>query len=225
MTKTNTLNRTNIEWVKNPDGSKGYVWNPVWGCLHNCVYCYARQLAQRFGKTEDQKAFNPTWLQSNFDKSFPKKPSRIFVNSMSDICWWPWEWMESVLKKIADNPIHTFLFLTKSPGIYFGYKFPLNCRLGATITRERYLTKSLAYDRCDFISIEPMLEPIYPRDLDIFTWVIIGAETGNRKGKVIPKREWIAEIVDYCRANQIPVFLKDSLQEIWGRELIQEYPT
>ena len=53
--------------------------------------------------------------------------------------------------------------------------------------------------------------------------IMNGAETGNRKGRVIPKREWIAEIVDYCKANQIPVFLKESLREIWGEELIQEY--
>ncbi|KKL16914.1 hypothetical protein LCGC14_2490800 [marine sediment metagenome] len=208
------LTKTKIDWCD-------FSWNPVWGCRNNCPYCYARKLAKRFGDSE----FKPTWKQKNFDKPFPKKLSRIFVNSMSDICWWPWEWMESVLKKIADNRMHTFLFLTKSPGIYFGYEFPLNCRLGATVTREKYLTSSLALsEKCDFVSIEPMLERIYPQPLNIFTWVIIGAETGNRKGKVIPKRKWIAEIVDYCKANQIPVFLKESLREIWGGELIQEYP-
>ena len=207
------MTKTKIDWCD-------YTWNPVWGCLNSCPYCYARKLAKRFGDPN----FKPTWKQKNFDKSFPKKPSRIFVNSMSDLCWWPWDWIDSVLRKIDDNPLHTFLFLTKSPGVYFNYIFPLNCRLGATITREKYLTKSLAYDRCDFISIEPMLESIYPKDLDIFTWVIIGAETGNRKGKIIPKREWIAEIVDYCKANQIPIFLKDSLWEIWGEKLIQEKP-
>ena len=136
MTKTKTLNRTNIEWVKNPDGSKGYVYNPVWGCRNDCPYCYARQLAQRFGKTEDQKAFNPTWLQSNFDKSFPKKPSGIFVNSMSDICWWDREWMHRVLNKIRKNSSHAFLFLTKKPLIYSYYMYPLNCWLGITITNQ-----------------------------------------------------------------------------------------
>ena len=38
-------NATNIEWVLNPDGSQGYTWNPVTGCLNNCGYCYARKLA------------------------------------------------------------------------------------------------------------------------------------------------------------------------------------
>jgi protein gp37 len=54
--------------------------------------------------------------------------------------------------------------------------------------------------------------------------VIVGAETGNRKGKVIPKREWVEAIVNECRKNKIPVFLKNSLAPVWGEPLIQEYP-
>ena len=232
LTKIKTLNRTNIEWVKNPDGSKGYVWNPVWGCLHNCVYCYAQQLAQRFGKTEDQKAFNPTWLQSNFDKIFPKKPSKIFVNSMSDIRWWEKSWMRKVLNKIEAYPKHSFLFLTKKPDMiydFFDFYAPDNCWFGTTITNNDFPPIPLSSIHINFLSIEPILEAIPglrkrhipEKPLD---WIIIGAETGNRKGKVIPKREWITEIVDYCRVNRIPVFLKDSLREIWGEKLIQEFP-
>ena len=47
------MNRTKIEWVKNPDGTQGYTWNPITGCLnHNnglCkgggFPCYAYKLA------------------------------------------------------------------------------------------------------------------------------------------------------------------------------------
>jgi len=39
------VNRTKIEWVKNPDGSQGYTWNPITGCLNGCPYCYASKLA------------------------------------------------------------------------------------------------------------------------------------------------------------------------------------
>lgn len=55
-------------------------------------------------------------------------------------------------------------------------------------------------------------------------WVIIGAETGRRKDKVIPKREWIDDIVNECRKADIRVFMKSSLSEIWGEPLIQEFP-
>jgi len=35
------MNKTKIEWCD-------YTWNPVVGCLHNCQYCYAKQIAIRF---------------------------------------------------------------------------------------------------------------------------------------------------------------------------------
>jgi protein gp37 len=76
-----------------------------------------------------------------------------------------------------------------------------------------------------FLSIEPLLGSVgavvrsYPTN-----WVIIGAETGNRKEKVIPKREWVQDIVDQCRVSNVPVFLKSSLADIWGEPLIQEFP-
>ena len=78
-----------------------------------------------------------------------------------------------------------------------------------------------------FVSIEPILE-----DLDIIDsplinyvdWVIVGAETGRRKNKVVPERKWIEHIVNKCRESNIPVFMKSSLADIWGEPLIQEFP-
>lgn len=48
------MNKTSIEWVKNPDGTQGYTWNPITGCLNHtpeglCLGglfpCYAYRLA------------------------------------------------------------------------------------------------------------------------------------------------------------------------------------
>lgn len=47
------MNRTSIEWVKNPDGFQGYTWNPITGCLNQVnglcqgggFPCYAYRLA------------------------------------------------------------------------------------------------------------------------------------------------------------------------------------
>jgi protein gp37 len=135
------------------------------------------------------------------------------------------------LEKIKQYPQHTFQFLTKYPDIYFGkYKFPLNCWLGTTITgplnkgpMEYYTEKSfnLNKDNLKFISFEPLLEKIEPNFK--VGWVIIGAETGNRKGKVIPKKEWIEAIVNYCKCYKIPIYLKDSLKDIYPVE-IKEFP-
>ena len=47
------MSKTNIEWVRNPDGSQGYTWNPITGCLNHInglckgggFPCYAYKLA------------------------------------------------------------------------------------------------------------------------------------------------------------------------------------
>ena len=43
-------------------------------------------------------------------------------------------------------------------------------------------------------------------------WVILGAETGNRRDKVVPRREWVDQIAAFCAENEIPVFYKDNLR-------------
>ncbi len=76
-----------------------------------------------------------------------------------------------------------------------------------------------------FVSMEPLLYDIGEKIGNIGAqWVIVGAETGRRKDKVIPKREWIEHILTYCNSNNIPLFMKSSLADIWGEPLIQEFP-
>jgi protein gp37 len=57
-----------------------------------------------------------------------------------------------------------------------------------------------------------------------FEWVIVGAETGNRKDKVVPEKPWIDKLVKLCRENNIPIFMKESLRALYGDSLIQEFP-
>jgi protein gp37 len=53
------MNKTKIEWVKNPDGTQGYTWNPITGCLNQVngmcnggnFPCYAYKLAHGRLKT------------------------------------------------------------------------------------------------------------------------------------------------------------------------------
>ena len=91
-----------------------------------------------------------------------------------------------------------------------------------------------------FISIEPLLCDICEvederdggkllsnfllKDYNYFEWIIVGAETGCRRGKVIPKREWLEKLVDLCKRTNVPLFMKDSLANVWGEPLIQEFP-
>jgi protein gp37 len=217
-----------IEWTD-------MTWNPVWGCENNCDYCYARKFARRFywnGRKsneshllENLKNFKPTWIQSNFKKKFPKKPSRIFVNSMSDIAYWKKEWMYKVKDKINKYPHHTFQFLTKKPDAYSRFMWPENCLLGVTITNQEQLKNMHGY--FNYISFEPLHGPIDVLNIPSVRWVIIGAETGNRKNKIVPKWGWILDIMKYCASMNIPFFLKNNLKKIvpnqnW--ELIRQFP-
>ena len=77
-----------------------------------------------------------------------------------------------------------------------------------------------------FVSFEPLL---YDIGKSIGStggnWHIIGAETGNRSGKVKCKREWVEHIVKWSDEHGIPVFMKDSLIPIVGEENIRrEFP-
>jgi len=238
--------------MKNKIGWCNLTWNPVWGCLNCCPYCYAREMAKRFAipmskrevshtgrvvfyGTEDVsltkiRKFEPIFLESQFAQKFPKKSQRIFVGSMSEIYYWKDEWLEKVLEKVKLYPQHIFQFLTRYPEVYDRYIFPKNCWLGVTITREQDFGRGIPYlfvTSCNitFVSVEPILEYIGPRPFSNanIDWVILGAETGNRKGKIIPKKEWVESIVKYCRYKGIPVYLKDSLREICPVE-IKEFP-
>ena len=243
--------------MKNKIGWCDMTWNPVWGCLNKCEYCYARKIAKRFAefiaeyeideiydgsidgnsiisfyneKKEDIEDFIPMFLHSQFKKKFPKKPQRIFVGSMSEIYYWEKEWVEKILEKVKQYPQHTFIFLTKFPVVYCKYIFPENCWLGVTITdnNEAYFLDNIYMNENDnrikFICIEPILSDINPYFFKKgFDWVIAGAETGSKKGKMIIKERWIKNIISGCIKFNIPVYLKDSLKGIYPVE-IKEFP-
>ena len=73
-----------------------------------------------------------------------------------------------------------------------------------------------------FISIEPLLEALKPAENTVMfqqvKWVIIGAETGRQKNKVIPEADWVREIAAEADKYGVPVFMKDSLISVIGEE-------
>jgi protein gp37 len=216
------MNKTRIDWADT-------VWNPVWGCDNNCAYCYARSFAKRYGKKLiGRDDFVPTWVEKNLWRRWRKAPARIFVNSMSDISCWKTEWMARTLTRIKSCPQHAFLFLTKRPATYYRHSFPDNCWLGATATTENEVCtyqddlRLAGGEHIRFLSIEPIMERIGPDciDPDSIDWLIVGAETGNRRGKVHPEREWIEAL----RTCGVPVFEKESLRALMGGELVQQFP-
>ena len=119
-------------------------WNPITGCLHNCIYCWARRYSKRLAamgiepyKTHD---FNPAFAEWRLRQRFPKG-SFIFVSDMGDMWgeWVPKEWIERVLHVLRTKVNSQFFFLTKNPKRYHEFldRFTGNMILGATIETNR----------------------------------------------------------------------------------------
>ena len=111
---------TSIEWVTNPDGSKGETWNPTTGCTkvsEGCDNCYAERIANRFGGPGyfDTVRLHPDRLDKPL---YWRKPRRVFVDSMSDLFHddVPGELIARVFAVMALSGEHTFQVLTKRPG-------------------------------------------------------------------------------------------------------------
>lgn len=160
------------------------------------------------------------------------EPKNIFVCSMSDLFgeWIPDSWIDMVFTSCSKAKQHRYLFLTKNPKrydeLYKRDKLPEENSYwyGTTVTKQDAPYFKSKYLNC-FLSIEPIQEDvIYDINLRGIKWVIVGAETGNRVGKVKPKREWIEHIVDACDMNGIPLFMKDSLEKLMGDDFKQEFP-
>jgi len=177
--------------------------------------------------------FTPTFHTYRLDDPAQhKKPAIVFVGSMCDLFgeWVPDEWIEEVFEACAAAPWHTYLFLTKNPERYNRFRragmLPEKHWYGTTVTK--YIDRFFRGDpnlpstvRKTFASIEPLLGPVISDHpiraaLNPVDWIIIGAETGNRKGKVVPERAWVEDICTAADAAGAPVFMKESLLPIMG---------
>lgn len=174
------MGKTKIEWADR-------VWNPTSGCTKvsaGCKNCYAERIAKRFWH---DRSFNDVICHpERLDQPKKwKKPSFIFVDSMSDL------FHQDVSRKFIANvwltmqsaPWHTFLILTKRPDRMHEIladwtagrdpllwpEWPLpNVWLGvsaenqeAADERIQILLETPAAVR--FVSVEPMLGQIYLR--------------------------------------------------------------
>jgi len=117
-------------------------WNPVIGCLHECVYCWARKLAAKLASMGVQpyaeRDFAPTFVRWRLDRKFSRN-SFVFVCDMGDLfgSWVPREWILKVLDVVSKNRRTSFFFLTKNPQRYMEFEFGDNVVLGATVETNR----------------------------------------------------------------------------------------
>lgn len=173
------MNQTSIEWAEK-------TWNPISGCTpisEGCQNCYAKRMAQRLrgrcGYPADEP-FRVTLHPDRLEEPLRlRKPSRIFVCSMSDLFHEdvPFEFIDQVFDVMATARKHTFMVLTKRPERLLeyarsrtretgeGYLNEGNVWLGVTAENQAraderipILLETPAAVR--FVSIEPMLGPI-----------------------------------------------------------------
>lgn len=180
----------------------------------------------------DLKNFKPTWLESQFEKQFPKKRSCILVGYMTDIAYISREWVQKMIgriiqdneeRELAGLPLHTFQFLTKDPKMIYtnSMQWPINCQLGFTATNQNefnersYYAKIAAYAdgfdfrRISYAYLEPLRGPINIKDQRSFDWVIVGG------GSEPLKPDWVRSIRDQCQAAGIPFYFKQ-----WSKKYI-----
>lgn len=209
--------------------------------------CWKRTKAGKRADAPYPYGFDPTFHCYRLDIPVRwQRPRNIFVCSMADLfgAWVPDEWIEEVFNVCREAPQHRYMFLTKAPERFGdllnkGIEFPENCWFGTSVTQSADAEKGIN-DKIDwltdtwpvsgvkwFVSVEPLLENLSDeaiKNIAITDWVIIGAETGQRKDRVIPEKAWVDRIVRCCWDYGTHVFMKNSLREIMGDDFIQQFP-
>lgn len=177
--------------------------------------------------------FTPTFHRYRLgDPARKQRPRNIFVCSMADLfgAWVPTKWILEVLDACLAAPQHNYLFLTKNPRRYTELNelalLPRRDNFWyGTTTTEAGQPYFISEHHKTFTSVEPMTGPLFAEAGGVLVdWVIVGAETGQRKDKVIPERAWVEDLLGACREEGVPVFMKGNLAGVWGKDLVQETP-
>ena len=202
--------------------------NLVVGCDIGCAYCYARCNCRRFHITDDFSV--PELFTQKLRLMENRTAHNWLLTGMSDLSGWRNEWREAVFSKMAENPAHNYLFLTKRPE-----RLDFSCDLesawfGVTVTsaaEKRRISDLRTHIRTKHyhVTFEPLFDDIGEVDLRGVGWIVIGTETGRRRGKAVSRIEWVRSLTAQAHSLGIPVFMKEDLLPIMGEEnMIQELP-
>jgi protein gp37 len=220
--------RSAIEWTE-------ATWNPTTGCDRTspgCDRCYALTLAARLkamGQPKYQNDGDPRTSGPGFGVTLHPKtlglprtwgsPRTVFVNSMSDLFHplVPESYIRQVFEVMADTPWHTYQVLTKRSKrlaqLANVLDWPPNVWMGVSIESERYNFRAdhlrAVRPAVRFLSLEPLLGPLYSLDLVGIHWVIVGGESGRGARALNP--DWVLNLRDQCLEAGVPFFFKQ-----WG---------
>ena len=212
------MNQTAISWTD-------VTWNAVHGCSkvsEGCDRCYAESLSRRYKQTETE------WTGENASENVKlkphrlrepyrlKKPSRVFVNSMSDM-WHPQipdDYIQQMFDVMNDLPQHVFQILTKRPrrAAKWTDGWGENIWQGTSVENQKTLYRIDQLRECPaqtlFLSLEPLLEDLGELNLEGIHWVIVGGESG--KGYRRMDHAWARDIRDQCVDKGVAFFFKQS---------------
>jgi protein gp37 len=211
-----------IEWTDK-------TWNPVTGCTkvsQGCKHCYAERMYERFHGPGSFK--NVICHQDRLTIPMHwKKPSMIFVNSMSDLFHEdvPFEFIDAVFSVMSDIDWHIYQVLTKRAErmveFYkwkhdeFGipWKPKDNVWLGVSVENQKAMEDRVPLllqveATVRFLSCEPLLGPVelpvdYSDGSVCIDWVICGGESGPGARAIHP--DWVRSLRDQCARSTVPV--------------------
>ena len=231
------LSKTGIEYGDlNWNFYPGCLHKPQGKCL--VPHCWAEQMSKRQRQDFHKPHLIPELLLSPLHV---KKPATILVDFMGDLGgdWVDPEMQvpsqQSVISPdmlnrklrdiifdvVGDCPQHRFLFLSKSPENWKRWgEWPDNAWVGGSVCNQEMLKNAYMAFRDirakhKWLSIEPLLESLneyhyLPGLLETIgiSWVAIGGQT---RPNIVPKIEWVKEIVEACDRAGVKVWLKDNL--------------
>lgn len=211
--------KSKIEWTENS-------WNPVTGCdkySAGCKNCYAEKMANRLyamGQAKYKNKFQVTLHEQSLNEPLNwKKPSKIFVCSMSDIFHKdvPFEFVDKIFNTMKQADWHIFQVLTKRSDRLLEYSkrtlWPKNVWAGVTVEHKDYISRiedlRAVKAPVKFISFEPLLSEMPYMSLENIQWVICGGESGPHAREV--NISWVRGIRDMAVNQNIPFLFKQ-----WG---------
>lgn len=224
------VSRSSIEWTE-------ATWNPVAGCKiisPGCTNCYAMRMAARLAAMGSSKYVGTTRISGGRSKwtgvlttdtaslEAPKKWKQgrvIFVNSMSDLFHEDisLKFLKKVFDVMSETPQHTYQVLTKradhlerlSPDL----SWPSNVWMGVSVENNEYAWRIDCLRRTPaavkFLSLEPLLGPLYGLNLTGINWAIAGGESGPGARPMQP--DWVRSIRDQCITAGVAFHFKQ-----WG---------
>jgi protein gp37 len=208
-----------IEWTES-------TWNPVTGCSKispGCKYCYAERMATRLkamGQANYAGGFNVTTHEHALETPLRwKKPSMIFVNSMSDLFheMVPFDFIAKVFDVMNRASWHQFQVLTKrserlrnsAPRLPWSD----NIWVGVSVENADFVHRiddlNSVPASIRFVSFEPLIGHVGRIDLSHIDWAIVGGESGPNARPM--KKAWVEKIRAQCHEFDVPFFFKQ-----WG---------